>query len=162
MSYEPTVWVDGDHVTSAKLNKLEQGVNSMSYTPTVWNAGDVVTAEKLNKLEQGVADSGGGGDLSTATMAITMGKDTDYASATSLPVVVADSGVGVLQEVGQSDYEVVLVKGSVEAEFGTAEPITTYSGDVVVGQYELSDDTYYTPVTITGDCALTLVGWKNE
>ena len=61
MSYEPTVWVDGDHVTSAKLNKLEQGVNSMSYTPTVWNAGDVVTAEKLNKLEQGVAEGGGGG-----------------------------------------------------------------------------------------------------
>lgn len=60
MSYEPTVWVDGDHVTSAKLNKLEQGVNSMSYTPTVWNAGDVVTAEKLNKLEQGVAEGGGG------------------------------------------------------------------------------------------------------
>ena len=61
MSYEPTVWQDGDHVTSAKLNKLEQGVNSMSYTPTVWNAGDVVTAEKLNKLEQGVAEGGGGG-----------------------------------------------------------------------------------------------------
>lgn len=61
MSYDPTVWVDGDHVTSAKLNKLEQGVNSMSYTPTVWNAGDVVTAEKLNKLEQGVAEGGGGG-----------------------------------------------------------------------------------------------------
>ena len=66
MSYEPTVWVDGDHVTSAKLNKLEQGVNSMSYTPTVWNAGDVVTAEKLNKLEQGVAEGGGGGDFSIA------------------------------------------------------------------------------------------------
>jgi hypothetical protein len=63
MSYEPTVWADGDHVTSAKLNKLEQGVNSMSYTPTVWNAGDVVTAEKLNKLEQGVAEGGGGGDV---------------------------------------------------------------------------------------------------
>ena len=67
MSYEPTVWVDGDHVTSAKLNKLEQGVNSMSYTPTVWNAGDVVTAEKLNKLEQGVAEGGGGGDYPTFT-----------------------------------------------------------------------------------------------
>lgn len=26
MSYEPTVWKDGDLVTSAKLNKLEQGV----------------------------------------------------------------------------------------------------------------------------------------
>lgn len=72
MSYEPTVWVDGDHVTSAKLNKLEQGVNSMSYTPTVWNAGDVVTAEKLNKLEQGVAEGGGGGsgDLTEATVTL--------------------------------------------------------------------------------------------
>lgn len=26
MSYEPTTWKDGDLVTSAKLNKLEQGV----------------------------------------------------------------------------------------------------------------------------------------
>lgn len=26
MTYEPTVWKDGDLVTSAKLNKLEQGV----------------------------------------------------------------------------------------------------------------------------------------
>lgn len=105
---------------------------------------------------------GGGGDLSAATMSITMGKSTQYASANSIPVVLFDSAVGVLQEVSQSDYEVVLVKGSVETDFGTAEPITTYSGDIVVGQYELVDDTYYTPVTITGDCALTLVGWKNE
>lgn len=28
MNYEPTVWKDGDLVTSAKLNKLEQGVAS--------------------------------------------------------------------------------------------------------------------------------------
>lgn len=28
MSYEPTNWKDGDLVTSAKLNKLEQGVAS--------------------------------------------------------------------------------------------------------------------------------------
>lgn len=26
MSYEPTVWKDGDLVTSAKLNKMEQGI----------------------------------------------------------------------------------------------------------------------------------------
>lgn len=30
MSYEPTVWKDGDLVTSAKLNKLEQGVTAAS------------------------------------------------------------------------------------------------------------------------------------
>lgn len=77
MSYEPTEWVDGDHVTSAKLNKLEQGVNSMSYTPTVWNAGDVVTAEKLNKLEQGVAEGGGGGDFNTAEVTIVNNNNND-------------------------------------------------------------------------------------
>lgn len=31
----------------------------MSYTPTEWKTGDVVTSAKLNKLEQGVADSSG-------------------------------------------------------------------------------------------------------
>lgn len=29
----------------------------MSYTPTSWKSGDVVTSAKLNKLEQGVADA---------------------------------------------------------------------------------------------------------
>jgi len=32
----------------------------MSYTPTVWKSGDVVTSAKLNKLENGVAAAGGG------------------------------------------------------------------------------------------------------
>lgn len=31
----------------------------MSYEPTEWKTGDVVTSAKLNKLEQGVADAGG-------------------------------------------------------------------------------------------------------
>ena len=31
----------------------------MSYEPTNWKAGDTVTSAKLNKLEQGVANSGG-------------------------------------------------------------------------------------------------------
>jgi len=33
----------------------------MSYTPTEWNTGDVITSAKLNKLEQGVAEAGGSG-----------------------------------------------------------------------------------------------------
>jgi len=32
----------------------------MSYTPTNWKSGDVITSAKLNKLENGVAASGGG------------------------------------------------------------------------------------------------------
>lgn len=31
----------------------------MSYTPTNWKSGDVVTSAKLNKLEQGVVNAGG-------------------------------------------------------------------------------------------------------
>lgn len=33
----------------------------MSYEPTNWKTGDVVTSAKLNKLEEGVATAGGGG-----------------------------------------------------------------------------------------------------
>lgn len=33
----------------------------MAYEPTVWESGDVVTSAKLNKLEQGVASAAGGG-----------------------------------------------------------------------------------------------------
>ena len=33
----------------------------MSYTPTEWESGDIVTSAKLNKLEQGVAAAGGSG-----------------------------------------------------------------------------------------------------
>ena len=31
----------------------------MSYTPTNWKAGDTVTSAKLNKMEQGIANNGG-------------------------------------------------------------------------------------------------------
>lgn len=39
----------------------------MSYEPTNWKAGDTVTSAKLNKLEQGVASAGGGVLLVTAS-----------------------------------------------------------------------------------------------
>lgn len=35
----------------------------MAYEPTQWKTGDVVTSAKLNKLEQGVAGAGGDGAL---------------------------------------------------------------------------------------------------
>ena len=31
----------------------------MSYTPNTWKSGDVVTSAKLNKIEQGIANAGG-------------------------------------------------------------------------------------------------------
>lgn len=35
----------------------------MAYTPTEWQSGDIVTSAKLNKIEQGIADAGGGSEL---------------------------------------------------------------------------------------------------
>lgn len=33
----------------------------MSYTPNTWANGDVITSAKLNNMEQGIANAGGGG-----------------------------------------------------------------------------------------------------
>lgn len=33
----------------------------MAYEPTVWQTGDVVTSARLNKMENGIAGAGGGG-----------------------------------------------------------------------------------------------------
>ena len=60
MSYEPTVWKAGDTVTSAKLNKMEQGIASSSS-----NSGGVLIVEKvmnnnittLNKTWQEIYDA---------------------------------------------------------------------------------------------------------
>lgn len=35
----------------------------MSYEPTIWKDGDLVTSAKLNKIEQGIAEGGNGGIL---------------------------------------------------------------------------------------------------
>ena len=32
----------------------------MSYSPTTWESGDTITSAKLNKIEQGIASAGGG------------------------------------------------------------------------------------------------------
>ena len=40
----------------------------MSYTPTTWAAGDTVTSAKLNKMEQGIANSGGSFIITTSVV----------------------------------------------------------------------------------------------
>ena len=158
-----TVWVsEQDGATPVAPANPSEGDCFIVYATDEAMLSNTPTSKKTytNGDWADVEGGGGGGDITTATMTITMGQDTDYAS-TSLPIIVSDR-VELLENVKQSDYEIVLVKGSVDTEFVTAEPITTYSGDVVVGQYEQEDDDYRTPVTITGDCALTLVGWKEE
>ena len=40
----------------------------MSYTPNTWANGDVITSAKLNNMEQGIANAGGGGGVLIANM----------------------------------------------------------------------------------------------
>ena len=40
----------------------------MSYTPTSWQNGDVITSAKLNKIENGIANAGGGTNILFATI----------------------------------------------------------------------------------------------
>ena len=73
----------------------------MAYEPTVWKSGDTVTSAKLNKLEQGVANAGGGGS-SGGVLFVTVGEsnicDKSYNDIKTaiedgiLPILVIPSG----------------------------------------------------------------------
>lgn len=51
MSYEPTTWKSGDVVTSAKLNKIEQGISSNDLFYVV-NIEGAVDAESLPSIDK--------------------------------------------------------------------------------------------------------------
>ena len=69
----------------------------MAYEPTTWKSGDVVTSAKLNKIEQGIANAGGGGvfvvglDMQTMTLNKTWQEIFDA----GFPVVLASPGEGM-------------------------------------------------------------------
>lgn len=56
MSYEPTTWKDGDLVTSAKLNKLENGVAAAS-GPSILIANVDMETNTLDKTWQEIYDA---------------------------------------------------------------------------------------------------------
>lgn len=51
MSYEPTVWSEGDFITADKLNKMEQGIKNEQVGPQgAAGAGLTGTATKITTL----------------------------------------------------------------------------------------------------------------
>ena len=72
----------------------------MSYTPTTWQAGDTITSARLNKMEQGIADGGAGGLVTegsisggTATFDKTAGELFDaYLAGSNVVFVVEANG----------------------------------------------------------------------
>ena len=158
MSYEPTSWKLGDVVTSAKLNKIEQGVKTadMSYTPTIWAKGDIVTAEKLNNIEQGILNAGGGGDFSTATVTIANNAGTTF-SVTVTGIRVSSGEMAYYPEafgnLYSTEWDVVLYSGSAGIEFAAGSNIhLTVTGDITVDD----NDTNEPYVTVSGDGTISI------
>lgn len=130
----------------------------MSYTPYTWQTGDTITAARLNALEQGVAD--GGSEVSTVSMTITA---IGFPGCESGVVYVSEDHFFNLFECFVPDsteaYDVIIISGGMTFVFYTIAPITTYSGGITLGTADYDGETYTTPVTVTGDCSLTLTGW---
>ena len=162
MAYTPNTWASGDTITAAKLNRLEMGVGgiNVSYTPHTWQTGDTITAALLNALEQGVAD--GGSELSTVSMTLTA---IGYPGCEPGAAYVSEGHIFNLSEGFVPDsteaYDLIVISGSITFAFYTVAPITTYSGGITLGTAEYDGETYMTPVTITGNCSLTLTGWTD-
>lgn len=53
----------------------------MAYDPTVWKSGDTITSAKLNKLENGLAEASGGG-TGGGVLKVNMTWSEDYSSCT--------------------------------------------------------------------------------
>lgn len=66
----------------------------MAYSPTVWKDGDIVTSAKLNKLEQGVAAGGGvlvvGASFDPQTESLVLDKTAGEIFAAKFAVMQAD------------------------------------------------------------------------
>lgn len=54
----------------------------MSYSPTTWESGDVISSAKLNKIEQGIANAGGGGGSNVVVVGVEVVNTEDGATAT--------------------------------------------------------------------------------
>lgn len=85
----------------------------MSYEPTNWKSGDTITSAKLNKLENGLAEASGGGGGGVLVVHSTNGtldktwKEIHDAMGTSLAILLADSEYnGFTVSVGcEADWE---------------------------------------------------------
>lgn len=68
----------------------------MSYEPTNWKSGDTVTSAKLNKMEQGIANAGGGGGLVVHFSGNTLDKTWQEIHDAAPFVVLADGSASPL------------------------------------------------------------------
>lgn len=124
------------------------------YTPTTWANGDAVTAAALNNIEQGIANAGGGSsDFSTAQVTITNNTSAQLNINGAFAIEAGDeipaySWHDAFYELNETRTEnFVLYKGVGGIEItGLVEP--SISGNIE----SVGDGVYL----VTGDCTITI------
>lgn len=77
----------------------------MSYEPTEWKSGDVITSAKLNKMEQGIAAGGtGGGGVGTVHISPNE-QDTAYVMDKTFEEIYSMLDSGLLVQIRNEEYK---------------------------------------------------------
>ena len=119
----------------------------MSYTPTQWKAGDTVTSAKLNKMEQGIANVGGVNIL-VAHLINSTENEEDKTPVRAAGIVTPDtpdiSGTldVTLEEIENADFTIVKIR--TDDEIGNTHIDSIYY-DEVFNCYVLRTTFYSSP-----------------
>lgn len=122
MAYEPTTWTDGDLITAAKLNKLEQGVQNEQVGPQGPKGDTGDTGPKGDKGDTG--EQGPKGDTG------------------------AQGPKGDTGPAGQDGAQGPAGAAGADGKSVKAIELTTTAGQVTGGTCTLSDDSTI-PITVT-------------
>lgn len=100
----------------------------MSYTKTTWASGDTITSAKLNKIEQGIYDASGTGESSI--FVVNNVDDTlDKTALEIQSAITSGKIVEILAEVSNGNYAVDYVTGFTSPDNDAGGTITTVYGD---------------------------------
>ena len=116
----------------------------MSYTPTTWANGDIITAAKMNNIEQGIVDASGGGgsDFAIIECAATLNSSMDefrclYVDPNDITAALTAGKIPVIKLVGTVEGLAGTATASFYFSFDNAnltqltEDPPTYSMEVV-------------------------------
>ena len=107
------------------------------------------------------SDGGSAGDCVLSTVSVTFTTIGSPGASEGTYALVNGEEIVPIYELMNNPmdvFDIILVNGEAQGEFYTIEPVTTYSGAITLGTPEQDGDLYITPFTITGECAVTLVG----
>ena len=115
----------------------------MSYTPTEWKSGDTITSAKLNKIENGIAAAGSGG-VGTVRVELNKQETGRVMDKTWAEIKnMFDSGllIQIIENDDEGDFLAGFVAGAGVLPFGN-ESYVIYT--IVFAEYQAKSESYFT------------------